>query len=161
MIKSLLTKTGNAFIILSIIAVIMFSYGFRSGMDEQEWLTWSNKCLSESYDPSVDVKLKKWEIEVTPDHFLRLRKTYQHDRQEYFSLSLQKFDGLEYHHSAGLTDTLQIKTNADDIIVQTYNDPKGDLDSMATILDIPVKNMASERLDSLRSALLFFKSKGL
>ena len=161
MVKSLLTTAGKVFIILSIIAITASNYGFRLTMDEQEWLTWSNKCLSESYDPSVDVKLKKWEIEVTPDHFLRLRKTYQHERQEYFSMNLQKFDGLDYHHSTGLTDTLQIKTNADDIIVQTYNDPKGDLDSMATVLDIPVKNMAPERLDSLRNALLFFKSKGL
>jgi hypothetical protein len=159
--KSLLTGTGKAFITLLIMAVIVFSYGFRLTMDEEEWLTWSNKCLAESYDPSVDVKLKKWEIEVTPDHFLRLRKTYQHDRQEYFSMSLQKFEGMDYHHSTGVTDTLQIKTNADDIIVQTYNDPKGDLDSMAMVLDIPVKNMAPGRLDSLRSALLFFKSKGL
>jgi len=148
-------------ITLSIMAIATCIYSFRPGMDEQEWLNWSNKCLSEAYNPSVDAKLKKYEIEVTPDHFLRLRKTYQHDRQEYFSFNLQKFEDVNYYHGAGLTDTLQIKTQADDIIVQTYNDPKGDIDSMSTVLTIPVKNMPPERLDSLKAALLFFKSKGL
>jgi hypothetical protein len=57
--------------------------------------------------------------------------------------------------------TLQLKTMADDIIVQTYNDKKGDIDSMATELDIPVKNMAPERLDSLRKAFNYFKGKNL
>jgi hypothetical protein len=161
MIKSLLSNTPKVVIIFSIMAIAASICAFRSGMDEQEWLNWSNKCLSEAYNPSVDAKLKKYEIEVTPDHFLRLRKTYQHDRQEYFSFNLQKFDDVNYHHGIGPADTLQIKTQADDIIVQTYNDPKGDIDSMATVLNIPVKNMSPERLDSLHNALLFLKSKGL
>lgn len=132
---------------------------FVYGMDEQEWLNWSNRCLSEAYNPSVDTKLKKYEIEVTPDHFIRLRKTYPHEKQEYFSFNLQRFSDLNYLHSTGSTDTLQMKTVADDIIVQTYNDPKGDIDSMATVLTIPVKNMSPERLDSLKAALTYLKSK--
>ncbi|MDB5063562.1 MAG: hypothetical protein JWP67_3405, partial [Mucilaginibacter sp.] len=52
-------------------------------------------------------------------------------------------------------------TQADDIIVQTYNDPQGDMDSMATTLNIPVKKTAQARLDSLRQALQFLKAKTL
>jgi hypothetical protein len=54
-----------------------------------------------------------------------------------------------------------LKTKADDIIVQTYNDRHGDVDSMTTVLNIPVKNIEPERLDSLREAFNYFKAKGL
>lgn len=145
-------------IILSIMALAACICAFGPGMNEQDWLTWSNKCLSEAYNPTVDAKLKKVEIEVTADHFVRLRKTYPHEKQEYFSFNLQRFADLNYLHSSGPADTLQMKTVADDIIVQTYNDPKGDIDSMATVLTIPVKNMSPERLDSLKAALAYLKS---
>jgi hypothetical protein len=56
---------------------------------------------------------------------------------------------------------LELKTVADDIIVQTKNDRRGDIDSMTTVLKIPVKNMEPERLDSLQQAFLYFKSKGM
>jgi len=55
--------------------------------------------------------------------------------------------------------TLQFKTIANDIIVQTYNDRYGDAVSMTTVLNIPVKNMEPERLDSLREAFNYFKGK--
>jgi len=56
---------------------------------------------------------------------------------------------------------LHFKTLNDDIIVQTYDDPKGNIDSMSTVLDIPVKSISAERLDSLNSALQYFKTKDL
>jgi hypothetical protein len=49
----------------------------------------------------------------------------------------------------------------DDIIVQTYDDPKGNIDSMATTLTIPVKDMTPEKLDSLNDALDFLKDTKL
>ena len=73
-----------------------------------------------------------------------------------FSFRLNKLDSVKY-----LAETtpgqLQFKTIADDIIVQTYEDPKGDIDSMATVLDIPVKGMSPERVDSLNEAIKFLK----
>jgi len=160
MLKSLLRKPGKVVILLAIIPICAFKYSFRPKMDEQEWLRWSNKCLNESYDPSDEVKLKTWELTVTPEHFLRLRKTFQHGKQEYFSLQLHLFNDLDYFGDTN-HGTLQLKANNDDIIVQTYDDPKGNVDSMATVLELPVKNMQPERLDSLRTALLYFKSGGL
>lgn len=156
MVKSILSKVKENLIPLLILLSVSFSYAFRSEMGEKEWLDWSNKCLSESYDPSTDIKLKKWEITVTPEHFIRLRKTYQHGRQEYYSFHLNKLDSVKYlgESTAG---QLHFKTIADDIIVQTYEDPKGDIDSMATVLDIPVKGMSQERIDSLKDAIKFFK----
>jgi len=160
MLRSLLQRYGKALILLAILPIYAFKYMQRPKMDEQEWLQWSNKCLNESYDPSGEAKLKNWELSVTPEHFIRLRKTFQHGKQEYFSLQLHLFHDLDY---LGNTDhgTLQLKTNNDDVIVQTYEDPKGNVDSMATVLELPVKNIQPERLDSLREALMFLKSSNL
>lgn len=137
------------------------NYCFRTGMNELDWLQWTNRCLTESYDPSGEVKLKKWELNLTGDSFIRFRKTYQKGKQEYFSFNLNRLNDMDYLSSSPSTGVLKLKTIADDIIVQTYNDRKGDLDSMATELDIPVKNIEPERLDSLQQALHYFKAKGL
>lgn len=160
MLKSLLRKPGKVVMLLAIIPICAFRYSLQPKMDEQEWLRWSNKCLNECYDPSGEAKLKNWELTVTPEHFLRLRKTFQHGKQEYYSLHLHLFNDMDYLGNIN-HGVLQLKANNDDVIVQTYDDPKGNVDSMATVLELPVKNMQPERLDSLRSALLYFKSGGL
>ena len=130
-------------------------------MGDQEWLNWGNKFLNETYDPSAEPKLKKYEIMLTPDNFIRLRKTYQQGKQEYYSFNLKHFLDMSYIVGTAQTDTLQVKTQADDIIVQTYNDPAGDMDSMATTLNLPVKKTTGARIDSLRQALQFLKAKNL
>jgi hypothetical protein len=160
MIKSVLSKIKKNGLLFSIIMVAAISYCFNRHMDEQEMLAWGNKCLMQSFDPSTDVKLKKWELELTPDAFIRMRKTYQNGKQEYFSLHLHRLADMNYLGTAD-AGTLQLQTLTDDIIVQTHNDRKGDLDTLATMLSIPVKNMQPERLDSLRTILEYFKEKNL
>jgi len=153
--KSVLPK----FIILAaIFAATIISFAFTRHMDEQEMLAWGNKCLNESFDPTVDVKLKKWQLELTPEAFLRVRKTYQSKKEEYFSFQLHRMVDMNYlgTQESGM---LQFKTAEDDIIVQVTNDKKGDLDTLATTLSIPMKNMPLERLDSLRTVLEYFKNK--
>jgi hypothetical protein len=154
MVNSNLKKT------LKLFPVLLFSvliYSFKPTPDTQQMLNWSNSLLPRVYDPSAEVTLKKWELSVTEDFFLRLRKTYQNGKQEYYSCQLHSFTDLDYIGSSA-SGLLRISTNADDIIVQTYNDRKGDVDSMATTLTIPVKNMEPEQVDSLRTALLYFKN---
>jgi hypothetical protein len=156
--KTHLSQTKKMLLVACILLAGWLNYSFRPQTDDQEWLDWSNKCLSESYNPLPDVKLKKWELTLTNDYFLRLRKTYQHGKQEYYSFNLHRLNDVEYQgdDKAG---TLQLSTAADDIFVQTYVDPKGDIDSMSTVLELPVRNMSPERLDSLKSALNYFKTK--
>lgn len=156
MVKSILTKAK----ILVILVPMAFCCAFSYKMGEKEWLDWSNKCLLQTFDASNDTKLKKWEIEVTPQHFVHLRKTYQHGRQEYFSFHLTKLDSVNYLGDA-TNGQLQFKTVNDDIIVQTYDDPKGNIDSMTTVLSIPVRDMTPEKLDSLNDALAFLKDTKL
>jgi hypothetical protein len=141
------------------IASLCFS-GFKRTFDDKDWLAYVNRALPESYDQSTDPKLKKLEIYLTPDLFVRLRKTYAKEMQEYYSFNLHQFGDMDYLGNT-TTGVLSLKTMADDIIVQTYNDRNGDIDSMTTVLDIPVKNMEPERLDSLREAFNYFKAKGL
>ena len=160
MLRSVLPELKKIFIAASIILAVSISYCFNYGMNDQDWLTWVNKCLSQSYDPSGDALLKKWELSVTKDSFIRLRKTYAKGKQEYYSFNLHQFNDMDYLGSTQ-SGTLELKTIADDIIVQTRNDRKGDVDSMTTVLNIPVKNMEPERLDSLREALNYFKGKTL
>ncbi|HTH81849.1 MAG TPA: hypothetical protein VL490_02865 [Mucilaginibacter sp.] len=157
MLKSVLPKIKKPVFIFSVMLMACISLCF---VVEQDWLNWGNRCLQEVFDPTADAKLKKWELTLTDDSFIRLRKTYQNGKQEYFSFQLHQLDNVDYlgNENAGI---LQLKAKSDDIIVQTYNDRKGNVDSMATTLNIPVKNMPLERLDSLREALNYFREKGL
>jgi len=147
-------------VVLFITLAGIINYCFVPALDEQEMLTWSNKCFNESYNPSPEEKLKKFEFTLTSDAFVRLRKTYTNGKQEYYSFHLHRLNDMNYLGTSE-SGILQFKTTADDIIVQTYNDRKGDLDSMANVLNIPVKNMGAERLDSLHNVIEYFKAKGL
>ncbi|MDB5015934.1 MAG: hypothetical protein JWQ84_766 [Mucilaginibacter sp.] len=160
MLKSVLLKSKRIALTVTIIFIVTVNYCFKYNFNEQDWLSYANRCLSESYDPSGDAKLKKWELSVNSEAFVRLRKTYAKGKQEYYSFNLHQFNELDYLGNT-ITGSLELKTTADDIIVQTHNDPHGDVDSMATVLNIPVKNMEPERLDSLREALNFLGAKGL
>ena len=150
--------TKKAGLIALLFSWVFISSGFKLILDDQDWLTWSNKLLSLTYDPSSEKKLKKWDISITSDAFLRIRKTYRNKKQVYYSLNLKDLKKVNYLGSAS-KGTLQLKTKADDIIVQTRNDRRGDLDKMASELDIPVRHVGPGRLDSLKEALNYFKGK--
>ena len=158
MIRSVIQKANKTYFLTAIVVFALLHFSFKAEMNEQEMLTWSNKCLTQSYDPSGEAKLKKWDITLTDDAFVRLRKIYTNGMQTYYSFQLRQFNDMTYLGTT-VSGTLQLKTIADDIIVQTYNDPKGDIDSMATQLDLPVKNIEPDRLDSLQMALNYFKKK--
>lgn len=154
MVNSVLQKR---FKIIALTGLCLLLFGFRTEPDVRQMLSWSNRILNQVYDQSGDVKLKKLELNVTDNYFLRLRKTYQNGKQEYFSCHLSSFGELTYF---GTTESglIHINTRGEDVIVQTYGDRKGNVDSMATTLTIPVKNIQVEQLDSLRNAFLTFKT---
>ena len=158
MYRSVLLQIKKIAVVFVLIVAGLANYGFVTAIDEQEMVAWTNKCFAQSFDVSADAKLKKWELLLTNDSFIRFRKTYQNNKQEYFSFHLHRLNDMSYLGD-GTSGTLQFKTTEDDIIVQTYNDRKGDVDSMANILSIPVKNMSAERLDSLHTAIEYFKAK--
>ena len=158
MIRSVIQKANKTYFLTAILVLSLLHFSFKAEMTEQEILAWSNKCLTQSYDPSGEAKIKKWDITLTDDAFVRLRKVYTNGMQTYYSFQLRRFNDMAYIGTT-VSGTLQLKTIADDIIVQTYNDPKGDIDSMATELDLPMKNIEPNRLDSLQMELNYFKKK--
>ncbi|WP_158827009.1 hypothetical protein [Mucilaginibacter lacusdianchii] len=158
MVKSALWNAQRKSPVLGGIVCGVLSLCFKPTADKQQALFWGNRCLIQAYDSSGDGRLKNWSLNITDDSFLRLRKTYYNGRQEYFSFSLRRFNDFSYlgTETSGI---IRMYTKADDIIVQTYRDPKGDIDSMAHTLNVPVRNLSSGQLDTLRNTLLFLKSQ--
>jgi hypothetical protein len=156
--KSILFQIKKAAVVIVLIVAGLANFGFVTAVDEQEMVAWANRCFAQSFDPSVGDKIKKFELQLTSDAFIRFRKTYQNSKQEYFSFHLHSLADMSYLGNAE-AGTLQFKTTDEDIIVQTYNDRKGNVDSMANVLSIPVKNMGAERLDSLNTVIEHFKTK--
>jgi hypothetical protein len=93
-------------------------------------------------------QIKRYELSVTNSGFCRYKRYYQNGKVEYFA-----FNFLLYKESDFLgTQTrglLYLRTGEDDVIVQTYKDPRGDVDSMASYLVIPLKQVEAEDLNSL------------
>ncbi len=142
-------------------AIIAFcaalSLSFTFDFDKLSAIDFSSRCLYKGFDPSDEGKITGWQFYVTPDNFMRFKKLYYKGRQAYFSFNIRRFQDLSFvgDRTKGV---VQIKTQSDDIIVQTYNDPKGNVDSMSTILKIPVRNVSAEQIDSLKRALTFLKA---
>ncbi|GAB2706352.1 hypothetical protein GCM10027037_35780 [Mucilaginibacter koreensis] len=157
MLKSGLFKKACLLFLTGSLCTALFSF-YHPDADEEQLINWSNKCLLHWFNPDNGLKLKKWELTLTGDCFLRFKKYYQTGKQEYYSFHLRRFKELDYLGTA-TAGTLRLSAQADDIIVQTYNDPKGNIDSMSTTVDIPVRDVAPEQLDSLRMSLIELKEK--
>jgi hypothetical protein len=104
------------------------------------------KKLLEHYDLSQEAAgVDRGELTVTNTGFCRYKKFFQNGRIEYFSFNLMKFKDLDYLGTVQ-RGRLLLHTEEADVIVQTYNDKSGDLDSMAAGLTIPLKNIDAEEL---------------
>jgi len=130
-----------------LILIVITASSFRLPAVDFSWI---EQCLRRCFNAtSTEAKLKKWELSVTDKGFLRLKKYLPSGKQEYFSFNLNKLEDLSYSGTEESGEII-LKTLSDDIIVQTYNDPKGNIDSMSDLLKIPVTHISSETLDSLR-----------
>ena len=104
------------------------------------------KKLVEHYDLLQEpAGVERGELTVTNTGFCRYKKFFQNGKIEYFSFNLMKFKNLDYLGTVQ-NGRLLLHTEEDDVIVQTYNDKSGDLDSMASDLTIPLKNIDAEEL---------------
>jgi hypothetical protein len=104
------------------------------------------KKLVEHYDMDQEAAgLQRGELTVTITGFCRYKKFFGNGKIEYFSFNLVKFKDLDYLGTVK-RGRLLLHTEADNVIVQTYNDKAGDLDSMASGLTIPLKNIDAEEL---------------
>ncbi len=142
---------------IGLILIEILLSGWVISGSESNWRSYTESCLGICFDDTDgNVKLKKWELKVTEKGFFRLRKYFPKGKEEYFSFNVRKFVSLDYLGTEE-SGTLLITTRDADVIVQTYNDPAGNIDSMSNILKIPVKNIKLNQLDSLARDLMQIK----
>lgn len=136
----------SAYALLSVIFLSFSPDPFEQDLAEVQ------QKLTDHYN-FTPVLLKKYELTVTKTGFCRYKCFFNTGKVEYFSFNLMKFRTLDFlgNTQKGI---LFLRTKGDDVIVQTYNDSKrGDLDSMATYMSIPLKNMEAEDLNALSAKL--------
>ena len=133
-------------VFFSICLVLFVCSGFETA---EESTTIIQNTLTKYYDVSVeDGALKRYELNVTNTGFCRYKKVYVNGKTELFSFNLLRFKNMDYY---GTTERgeLHLYTKNDDVIVQTHNDEKGDVDSMATQMIIPLKEIDQDVLNNL------------
>ena len=115
----------------------------------EEEALYIEKKLSDHYDISQEgPDILSYELQVTNSGFCRYKRHFANGKIDYFSFNTVRFKKLEYSgtQKSGRLFLLTIK---DDVIVQTFNDSEGDVDSMATFLSIPLKDMSRADLADL------------
>lgn len=94
----------------------------------------------------------KTKLEVTSSGFIRFTQTFKNGKQHYSSLNLNQFSGLGYFGTAqsGILVLYSAKKN---VIIQTFHDPSGEVDSMSNRLNIPLTKVEPEQLNTIQSLL--------
>ncbi|MBC7615363.1 MAG: hypothetical protein H7202_04795 [Pedobacter sp.] len=136
-------------VFFSICLVLLVCSGFETAEESTAVI---QNTLTKYYDSAVDGStLKRYELNVTNTGFCKYKKIYVSGKTELFSFNLLRFKGMEYY---GTTERgeLHLYTKNDDVIVQTHNDRKGDVDSMATQMIIPLKQIDADQLNLLASS---------
>lgn len=104
----------------------------------------------------ASLKIKKCEIALSDEGFLRYRKYYISGKQEYYSLNLSRIKNIHYLGNT-TSGNFIIETLEDDVIVQTYNDRAGNVDSMAVQLKIPLSQVEAEDLTQIENDMFEMK----
>ena len=134
--------------------VCLFLMAFSNPFDLMDETVFVQKMLKDHYDEiAIKPALKRYELNVTNSGFCRYKRYYTSGKVEYFSFNLSKFKDIDYF-GTDKSGQLLLRTIGDDVIVQTYNDRKGDVDSMANYMSIPLRNVEAEELLQLSERLL-------
>jgi hypothetical protein len=143
--KKFTLNLKKCFCILFCAALCVF-YGF---VLPEEPLVCIQNSLQQHYDlDAAGKEIKRFELNVTNTGICRYRKIYTNGKEEYFAFNLNKFKNMDFYGTTA-KGNLYLRTKNDDVIVQTRNDKKGDVDSMATCLIIPLRNIEADQLNSL------------
>ncbi len=150
-IRSLLSGfTGCLIILLS-------SYAYRNDEPIHQLAERTQLKLNTFHNPEAEfLKIKKCELLLSDEGFLRYRRTYISGKQEYYSFNLTRVRSIDYLGDI-LSGELSIQTQEDDVIVQTYNDRGGDVDSMATHFRLALHNIDPKDLAALHDDLFEMK----
>jgi hypothetical protein len=152
----------NVLLLLLTLISTVLAYPFRitSKSDDRihQLATQAQQTLTAFHGTEPDnLKIKKCEITISNEGFLRHRRTYASGKQEYYSLNLSRLQSLDFYGNTSV-GRLTILTLEDDVIVQTYNDRQGNVDSMAVRFDLQVGAVEPEDVVMLQRDLLEIKS---
>lgn len=133
--------------------LLFFASGFTATTDLQQLSEQvKNKLMAVYSRGPENGNLRKFEIQITAEGFFRYRKIYTTGKSEYYSFSVGRLKDLHYLGTSA-SGQMIIQTKADDIIVQTYNDPRGNVDSMSTEFNLPLQEVEAEDLQLIRTNL--------
>lgn len=139
--------------LILISALGLFFCAFSTYDSIDEYVNYLQKSLTQHYDSSQETTtIKKYELNVTNNGFCRYKRYFGNGKIEYFAFKLNKFKDLDYYGTTN-SGKLFLRTKNDDVIVQTYNDKAGDVDSMAAAIVIPLKNIEAEDLNQIKNSL--------
>ncbi|PWS26517.1 hypothetical protein DHW03_17215 [Pedobacter yonginense] len=134
-------------------AFCLFLCGFSYSDSIDEYVGYLQKSFTDHYDFSQESnQIKRYELNVTNNGFCRYKRYFNNGKTEYFAFKLAKFKDMDYYGTT-VSGKLCLRTKGDDVIVQTYKDRGGDVDSMATQIIIPLKNIEAEDLNQIRENL--------
>ena len=108
------------------------------------------------FPESESLKIRKCELLLSDEGFLRYRKTYLSGKQEYYSLNIARVNSVDYLGDSG-SGNLLLKTMEDDVIVQTFNDRDGNVDSMSTHFRLDLHSVEPEDLAALQDDIFGMK----
>ena len=138
--------------VLASVSLIFCAFLSHDPLDEQS--IYIQKKLTDHYDAQQDGNtVKQYELKITNSGFCRYKRYFLNGKTEYFSFNLVKLKTMDYLGTVN-NGKLYLRTLSDDVIVQTYNDKKGDVDSMASCLIIPLKNVEAEDLNDFNGKFL-------
>jgi hypothetical protein len=127
------------------LSFLLFS-GFEVPTEETVFI---QNFLVKYYDKEGHGKdIKRFEINVTNTGFCRYRRTFTNGKEEYFAFNLSRFKDMDFYGDAARGE-LYLRTTKDDVVIQTRNDRKGEIDSTGTYVVIPLKNVDEQQLNEL------------
>lgn len=138
--------------IFAVSVLLLASAGFRSQRESGDAGLVTERLNALYSRGPENGSLRKFEFTITSEDFFRYRKIYTNGKSEYFSFGIARLADVRYLGTAA-SGRMIFTTRADDIIVQTYNDPRGNVDSMATDLSIPLRGAEAEDLQLISSNL--------
>ena len=152
------TLNLKKFVFFSLGRVLLGLFAFVSPIDDRKSI---HDMLNKYYDREGQKSaLKHYELNVTNNGFCRYRKVYVSGKEEFFAFNLMRFKSMDYYGDT-TSGELWLRTKHDDVIVQTRNDREGAIDSMATYVVIPLKNIDVEQLNDLADRLKKLTQTGL
>ncbi len=129
---------------------VCLSFLLFSGFDlPEEQTVYIQSMLLKYYDNDLQSKeVKRYEINVTNTGFCRYRKIFTNGKEEYYAFNFSRFKSMDFYGTAEKGE-LYLRTKSDDVVVQTRNDRKGEIDSTGTFVVIPLKNIDEVLLNQL------------